>query len=161
MAPLYCPGPEFMKRVFTTSTGDATIVVQKPAMNAAVKWHGMLSVENTVCNLVFKIHTDSWGITRGGAPTCHQVVFQDELFDDIICHQLGAVYDGITSYVWQKACKDGIVYIHTIHINTKNSKSCQNNKSRSTEELYWRHRIIFTTLRRDGQSVFLLNSVMT
>lgn len=46
-APLYCPGTEFMKRVFITSTGDATIVVQKPAANAAVKWHGMLSAGKT------------------------------------------------------------------------------------------------------------------
>ncbi len=42
---LYWPAVEFMKRVFTTSTGDATIVVQKPAPNAAVKWQGRLSNE--------------------------------------------------------------------------------------------------------------------
>lgn len=41
---LYWPCPEFMKRVLTTSTGEATTVVQKPALKAAVKWHGRLSV---------------------------------------------------------------------------------------------------------------------
>lgn len=45
MAPLYWPGTEFMYRVFTTSTGEATIVVQNPAAKAAVKWHGMLSIK--------------------------------------------------------------------------------------------------------------------
>lgn len=44
MAVLYSPVPEFMNRVLTTSTGEATTVVQKPALKAAVKWHGMLSV---------------------------------------------------------------------------------------------------------------------
>lgn len=34
-----------MNRVLTTSTGEATIVVQKPAPKAAVKWHGRLSAE--------------------------------------------------------------------------------------------------------------------
>lgn len=43
MALLYWPAVEFMKRVFTTSTGDATMVVQKPAPKAAVKWQGKLS----------------------------------------------------------------------------------------------------------------------
>lgn len=37
------------------------------------------------------------------ALACHQVVLQDELLDDVICHQLGAVYNGIASYVWQTA----------------------------------------------------------
>jgi len=45
MALLYWPDTEFMNRVLITSTGEATIVVQKPAPKAAVKWHGMLSVE--------------------------------------------------------------------------------------------------------------------
>lgn len=44
MALLYWPFPEFMNLVLTTSTGDATTVVQKPAPKAAVKWHGRLSV---------------------------------------------------------------------------------------------------------------------
>lgn len=43
MALLYWPDPEFMNRVLTTSTGEATTVVQKPAPKAAVKWHGRLS----------------------------------------------------------------------------------------------------------------------
>lgn len=38
--------------------------------------------------------------------TSHQVVFQDELFDDVICHQLAAVYDCITCYIWQTTWKD-------------------------------------------------------
>lgn len=37
MALVYWLGVEFMNRVLTTSTGDATIVVQKPAPKAAVK----------------------------------------------------------------------------------------------------------------------------
>lgn len=44
-APLYWPEVEFMKRVLTTSTGDATTVVQKPAPKAALKWHGRLSAK--------------------------------------------------------------------------------------------------------------------
>lgn len=44
IALLYWPSAEFMNRVLTTSTGEATTVVQKPAPNAAVKWHGRLSV---------------------------------------------------------------------------------------------------------------------
>lgn len=44
IALLYWPAPEFMNRVLTTSTGEATTVVQKPAAKAAVKWHGRLSV---------------------------------------------------------------------------------------------------------------------
>jgi hypothetical protein len=43
IALLYFPAAEFMNRVFTTSTGDATIVVMKPALKAAVKWQGRLS----------------------------------------------------------------------------------------------------------------------
>lgn len=43
MALLYWPEPEFMNRVLTTSTGEATTVVQKPALKAAVKWQGRLS----------------------------------------------------------------------------------------------------------------------
>lgn len=34
---------------------------------------------------------------------CHQVVLQDVLFDDVVCHQLGAVHNGITGDVWQAA----------------------------------------------------------
>lgn len=44
MALLYLPSVEFMNLVLTTSTGEATTVVQKPAPKAAVKWHGRLSV---------------------------------------------------------------------------------------------------------------------
>lgn len=35
--------------------------------------------------------------------TCHQLVFQEELFDDVIRHQLGAVYDGVACNVRQTA----------------------------------------------------------
>ncbi len=42
---LYWPGAEFMYLVFTTSTGEAITVVQKPAPNADVKWQGRSSVE--------------------------------------------------------------------------------------------------------------------
>lgn len=113
IAPLYCPGTEFMKRVFITSTGDAMMVVQKPAAKAAVKWQGMLSVENkegrvekpgtiTRWHEVPEIPGDQFEMF---ALACHQVVRQDELFDDVICHQLTAVYNAITSYVWQTAWK--------------------------------------------------------
>lgn len=34
-----------MYRVFTTSTGEATTVAQKPAPKAETKWQGKLSVE--------------------------------------------------------------------------------------------------------------------
>lgn len=44
---LYCPGGEFMYRVFTTSTGEAITVVTKPAPNADTKWQGRLSVEKS------------------------------------------------------------------------------------------------------------------
>lgn len=40
----YCPGGEFIYRVFTTSTGEATRVAQKPAPKAETKWQGKLSV---------------------------------------------------------------------------------------------------------------------
>ena len=43
MALLYWPAREFMNLVLTTSTGEATTVVQKPAPKAAVKWQGRLS----------------------------------------------------------------------------------------------------------------------
>lgn len=52
IALLYWPVPEFMKRVFTTSTGEATTVVQKPAPKAAVKWHGMLSAQEQKQNWI-------------------------------------------------------------------------------------------------------------
>lgn len=48
MALLYWPVVEFIKRVLTTSTGEATMVVQKPAANAAVKWQGRLSVDKHI-----------------------------------------------------------------------------------------------------------------
>lgn len=35
------------------------------------------------------------------ALACHQVVLQDELFDDVVGHQLRAVHDGIAGYIWQ------------------------------------------------------------
>lgn len=104
-APLYCPGTEFMKRVFITSTGDATIVVQKPAANAAVKWHGMLSAGKT--DLLFKlINKHDAGERVRKICTCHQVILQDELFHYVIGHKLRAVYDGITSYIWKTTCKN-------------------------------------------------------
>lgn len=40
----YWPGGEFIYRVFTTSTGEATTVAQKPAPKAETKWQGKLSV---------------------------------------------------------------------------------------------------------------------
>lgn len=46
-APLYWPWAEFMYLVFTTSTGEAITVVQKPAPNADVKWQGRSSVKNS------------------------------------------------------------------------------------------------------------------
>lgn len=46
-APLYWPGAEFMYLVFTTSTGEAITVVQKPAPNADVKWQGRSSVKKS------------------------------------------------------------------------------------------------------------------
>lgn len=52
-----------------------------------------------------KTHTDWRGTSRRRAPTCHQVVLQDEIFDDVIRDQLGAVYHGVTSYVQQTAWK--------------------------------------------------------
>lgn len=55
---LYWPADEFMKRVFTTSTGDATIVVQKPAPNAAVKWQGRLSKQGT-CVRHIQVHKNN------------------------------------------------------------------------------------------------------
>lgn len=45
-AVLYWPGAEFIYLVFTTSTGEAITVVQKPAPNADVKWHGRSSVRS-------------------------------------------------------------------------------------------------------------------
>lgn len=104
-APLYCPGTEFMKRVFITSTGDATIVVQKPAAHAAVKWHGMLSAGKT--DLLFKqTNTTLERALERFALTCHQVILQDELFHYVIGHKLRAVYDGVTSYIWKTTCKN-------------------------------------------------------
>lgn len=41
------------------------------------------------------------------ALACHQVVCQDELFDDVICHQLSTVHNGVTSYVWQTTLTQG------------------------------------------------------
>lgn len=39
----YWPWAEFIYLVFTTSTGEAITVVQKPAPKADVKWHGKVS----------------------------------------------------------------------------------------------------------------------
>lgn len=42
---LYWPRAEFMYLVLTTSTGEAMMVVQKPAPKAEVKWQGRSSAE--------------------------------------------------------------------------------------------------------------------
>lgn len=101
IAPLYFPGVEFMMRVFTTSTGDTTTVVQKPAAKPAVKWHGMLSVGNKTFS--YKGEPEKMLRTRFDefALTCHHVVLQDVVLNDVVRHQLRAVHDGIASYVCQ------------------------------------------------------------
>lgn len=112
IALLYWPDPEFMNLVLTTSTGEATTVVQKPAPKAAVKWHGRLSVvEQKLSHIlthyflyVFRC-VRIW--TKFARRTCHQVILQDELFDHVICHQLCAVYNGITGDVGHATCKKG------------------------------------------------------
>lgn len=43
--PPYWPGGEFMYLVLTTSTGEAMMVVHRPAPKADTKWQGRLSVE--------------------------------------------------------------------------------------------------------------------
>lgn len=42
---LYCPIVAFIYLVLTTSTGEAKIVVHKPAPKAETKWQGKLSAE--------------------------------------------------------------------------------------------------------------------
>lgn len=42
--PPYWPGGEFMYLVLTTSTGEAMMVVHRPAPKADTKWQGRLSV---------------------------------------------------------------------------------------------------------------------
>lgn len=105
---LYWPDAEFMKRVFTTSTGDATTVVQKPAPKAAVKWHGRSSGPGQEKKLsgILQPHFQQ----QPRAPqllTCHQAVLEDQLLDQVVGHQLGAVYDRIAGDVgkttWSKA----------------------------------------------------------
>lgn len=96
-----------MNRVLTTSTGEATIVVQKPAPKAAVKWHGMLSVGEQKHNYINIHYTNMlyflirlWLCeTSNMTFTCHQIIFQDEFFDYVIGHQLCTVYNGITGNV--------------------------------------------------------------
>lgn len=46
------------------------------------------------------------GICRGMfVLACHQLVRQDELFDDVVGHEFGAVHDGVASDVWQTTWK--------------------------------------------------------
>lgn len=94
------------------------MVVQKPAAKAAVKWHGMLSAKPKQNRR--PSYEGTWGgevsysCRPGGlkvsALACHQAALQDELLDDVIGHQLGAVHDGITSDVRETTWEFDIQY---------------------------------------------------
>ena len=60
-APLYLPLEEFMNLVFTTSTGEATTVVQNPAAKAAVKWQGKSSAGHEQDDIALFYHTPLGG----------------------------------------------------------------------------------------------------
>ena len=57
-APVYRPGEEFMNRVLTTSTGEASVVVIRPAVKADSTWHGMASDIN--CRAINWLLTTSY-----------------------------------------------------------------------------------------------------
>lgn len=110
-----------MKRVLTTSTGEATTVVQKPAPKAAVKWHGRLSVEGQKPSQILPqhfIYVSACWTDRLLPLTCHQVILQDELFDHVIGHQLCTVYNGVACNVghttWKKGEGGGGLSLNTI-----------------------------------------------
>lgn len=90
-----------MNRVLTTSTGEATTVVQKPAPKAAVKWHGRLS-DGKKCHMLrwdFLIACESSFTCISPRLTCHEVVLKDELFNNVIGDELCTVHNGITGDV--------------------------------------------------------------
>lgn len=62
---------------------------------------------------VKKAHREGMGWCDVLVLACHQVVLQDQLFDDVVRHQLGAVHYGITGDVWQAAWNTGWNGEHT------------------------------------------------
>lgn len=76
----------------------------------------MLSVEKKSINSVIESHKKTPHDLFFIALTCHQVALQDLLFDDVIGHQLGTVYNGVTGNIRQATWKT-VQYLK--HICTK------------------------------------------
>lgn len=87
-----------MYLVFTTSTGEAIIVVQKPAPNADVKWHGRSSVRNHHVNFCW--YSNKICCIIQNWLTSHRCILQKSIFDEVISHQFSTIHYGITGDVW-------------------------------------------------------------